>query len=362
MQTIAVHLGDRTYEVHVGTDLLGEVGRCLSAVLQPCRVVVVCDKRVAPLYAQPLEEGLEAAGFVPTRTVIPPGEEHKTLASAQRLYDAFFDAQLDRKCAALALGGGVVGDLTGFAAATFMRGIAFVQVPTTLLAQVDASVGGKVAVNHPRGKNMIGAFHQPRAVFADIATLGTLPHDELVNGLVEVIKHGVIRDRALFDFVETHLDEILRMEESALEHIVWRSVQIKAAVVEADEREDGLRAILNYGHTVGHAIESLTNFVGYSHGAAVAVGMCCCARMAVRMGLLAEGEGQRIEELLRRLGLDTRARGLDPTKIYHQLYADKKTERGKLRFVLPTTIGNVVIRDDVPDNIIMDVLREQTSR
>ena len=356
MRKIRVHLDERSYDVHVGAGLLPKIGQRLSVVVKPCRVVVVSDEHVAPLYGKSVEEGLRAAGYDPRLLVIPAGEERKTLKTAERLYDGFFDAQLDRKSAAVALGGGVVGDLTGFAAATFMRGIAFVQVPTTLLAQVDASVGGKVAVNHPRGKNMIGAFHQPRAVFADISTLRTMPREELVSGLVEVIKHGVIRDGALFEFVESRLGDILRLDESVLEHIVARSVEIKAAVVQADEREDGLRAILNYGHTIGHAIESLTNFTCYAHGAAVAVGMCCAAKMAVGMGLLAQKDADRMEELLGLLGLATRPSGLDPKNIYQKLYADKKTERGKLRLVLPTAIGRVVIRDDVPQKVILEAL------
>jgi len=356
MKKIPVHLGDRSYDVHVGAGLLSDVGRSLAAVLTPCRVAVVSDEHVAPLYAKVLEDALRAAGYAPHRLVIPAGEEQKTLNTAERLYDGFLDAQLDRKSAALALGGGVVGDLTGFAAATFMRGIAFVQVPTTLLAQVDASVGGKVAVNHPRGKNMIGAFHQPRAVFADIATLRTMPREELVSGLVEVIKHGVIRDAALFEFVESRLGDVLRMDEAALEHIVARSVEIKASVVQADEREDGLRAILNYGHTIGHAIESLTNFTCYSHGGAVAVGMCCAAKIAVGMGMLAPMDAERLEQLVGLLGLATRPAGLDPKDIHQKLYADKKTERGKLRLVLPTAIGRVVIRDDVPQKVILEAL------
>ena len=356
MAKIHVHLGERSYDVHVGAGLLPTVGRQLAAVIKPCRVVVVSDEHVAPLYGKVVEEGLRAAGYTPRLLVIPAGEEQKTLKTAERLYEGFFDAPLDRKSAALALGGGVVGDLTGFAAATFMRGIAFVQIPTTLLAQVDASVGGKVAVNHPRGKNMIGAFHQPRAVFADITTLRTMPREELVSGLVEVIKHGVIRDAALFEFVESRLGDILRMDEAALEHIVARSVEIKAAVVQEDEREDGLRAILNYGHTIGHAIESLTNYTCYTHGGAVAVGMCCGARIAVGMGMLAQKDAGRIEQLVALMGLGTRPSGLDGKEIHRALYADKKTERGRLRFVLPTAIGCVMIRDDVPERIILDAL------
>lgn len=356
MKNIRVRLGDRSYEVHVGAGLLAGAGRALTALLKPCRVALVSDEHVAPLYAGVVEDGLRAAGYEVRRTVLPAGEEQKNLRSAERLYDAFFDAALDRKSAVLALGGGVVGDLAGFAAATFMRGIALVQLPTTLLSQVDASVGGKVAVNHPRGKNMIGAFHQPRAVFADIATLRTVPRDEVLSGLVEVVKHGVIRDAALFAFVESKRDDILRMDEQALEHIVARSVEIKASVVEADEREDGLRAILNYGHTIGHAIELLMNYKGCSHGAAVAIGMCCAARIAVALKMFSGRDAERVERLLSSLGLATRPSGLDPAEIYRTLYSDKKTEGGRLRFVLPTAIGEVVVRNDVPEKAVLEAL------
>jgi 3-dehydroquinate synthase len=268
------------------------------------------------------------------------------------LYDAFFDHGMDRKSFVIALGGGVVGDVAGFAASTFMRGVPFIQVPTSLLAQVDSSVGGKVGVNHPRGKNMIGSFYQPVGVFIDTATLSTLPRTELLAGMVEVIKYGIIKDASLFDYVEKNLSKIIELNDDALETIISRSCGIKARVVEEDEREAGLRAILNYGHTIGHALEALTHYKKYIHGAAVAIGMVYASRIAVNMGLTNETVPMRQISLLKRLEMPTGNREFKPDDIIKTLYLDKKTIKGKLRFVLPTKIGEVIISDNVTDEII----------
>lgn len=351
-KTVQIHLGERSYEIRIGQQILDGVGEELARRFRTRRAALVTDENVEPLYAPSVSSSLTRAGFTVAPVVLPAGEAHKTLDSARTLYDRFADAGLDRKSLVIALGGGVVGDLAGFAAATFMRGIAFVQIPTTLLAQVDSSVGGKTGVDHAKGKNLIGAFHQPSAVFIDTSVLRTLPPEEYRAGLVELIKHGFIRDEELLRFIETHGDAVEAIAPDTMIHAVGRSIEIKAEVVEKDEREQGLRAILNYGHTVGHAIEALTNYTRYRHGEAVSVGMVCAARIARDMGLLGDPDVERHVRVLSRFSLPVRLAGEDAEQIVAQLYRDKKTVSGRLRVVLLRRIGEAVVRDDVPEDTI----------
>jgi len=333
---------------------LKTVGREAKAAARGPKAALVTDSRVAGLYLEPALESLRAARLEATSAVVPPGEGSKTLARAGELYDALLQAGLDRGSVLVALGGGVVTDLAGFVAATYMRGIAWVAVPTTLLAQVDASVGGKTAVDHPECKNLIGAFHQPSAVLCDVATLATLPDEELRNGLVEVVKHAVIRDADLFKDLERRADALLARDPAVLEPIVARNVRIKVEVVAADERESGLRRILNYGHTIGHALESL---MGLAHGRAVALGMMAEARIAERRGLVGRAVVERQKALLERFGLPVSLpTGADAERCLAIVRHDKKAEAGRMRFVLPEAIGRVRVVQDVTDDEIRAAL------
>ncbi|NOZ21003.1 MAG: 3-dehydroquinate synthase [Planctomycetes bacterium] len=358
MKVVHIDLGDRSYDIKIGRDLLGTVGGDLADLCGPRKVALVTDENVEPLYAPVVNDSLKAAGFEVTPIVLPPGEDQKTLDVAKTLYDRFIEFGMDRKSVAVALGGGVIGDLAGFAAATYMRGIPFVQIPTTLLAQVDSSVGGKTAVDHTRGKNLIGAFHQPIAVFIDANVLRTLPTEEFRAGLVELIKHGFIRDEELLKFIEENADAVDALDPDIMTKAIARSVEIKAAVVEEDEKEHGLRAILNYGHTVGHAIESLTSYTKYRHGEAVAVGMMCAARMGRVLGLLTDEDVARHERILSRFDLPVRLSGEEIGLIMEQIYRDKKAVSGTLRLVLLDGIGKTVIRDDVPKETIRQAIAE----
>nr|WP_277998812.1 3-dehydroquinate synthase [Moorella sulfitireducens] len=336
-------MGERSYSIYCGSGLLKETGRLLKKLDLAPSCLVVSNAVVAGHYWPTLELGLNAAGFHPHLVLVPDGEEAKTLKVAAELYDAALAAGLERRAAIIALGGGVVGDVAGFAAATWLRGVPFIQIPTTLLAQVDASVGGKVAVNHPRGKNLIGAFYQPAAVIAALDTLATLPPREVRAGLAEVIKYGVIMDAGFFAYLEDHLDGVLQGNEGVLETIVLRSCALKAEIVARDEREGGLRAILNFGHTIGHAVEAATGFATYRHGEAVAMGMIAAARVAVRRGMFSEGETGRLVELLQRAGLPVELPALDPAIFREALGHDKKILQGRLRMVLPERLGRVQI-------------------
>jgi len=314
---------------------------------------------VAALYLEPALAALRGEGLSVEPIIVPAGEAAKTLTQAGRLYDAMLAMGLDRASAVVALGGGVITDLGGFVAATYMRGIPWVGIATTLLAQVDASVGGKTAVDHPECKNLIGAFHQPAAVLADVATLATLPEEEFRTGLAEVVKHAVIRDAEMFALLEAQADRILAREPAALEPIVARNVRIKAAVVMADERESGLRRILNYGHTVGHAIESLAmqaSGPAMTHGRAVALGMVAEAGIAERRGLVGRAVVERQRRLLERFGLPVRAAGLDLARCLEVMRHDKKAEAGRLVFVLPESVGAVRVANDVTDDEVREAL------
>ncbi len=356
MNKIPVNLGERSYKITIGKNILGQLGDFITKLMRPCKTLIITDRNVNALYADIVSKGLAEHKFDVKVVSMEPGEEQKALSTAEWLYDAFFDHGMDRKSLVIALGGGVVGDVAGFAASTFMRGVPFVQVPTSLLAQVDSSVGGKVGVNHPRGKNMIGSFYQPIAVFIDTVTLSTLPRAELLAGMVEVIKYGVIKDASLFDYIEKNLPKILELNDNALKTIISMSCSIKAKIVEEDEREAGLRAILNYGHTIGHALEALTHYKKYRHGEAVAIGMVCASKIAVNMGLADETVSLRQISLLKRLGMPTRNYAIKPDDIIDTLYLDKKTLKGILRFILPTKIGNVIISEKVTEEDIRKAL------
>jgi len=353
---IGVNLGERSYDIVIGSRNLRELGAELRQVHVPCPCATVTDNNVAPLYGEQVSESLASAGFEPHQVSLPSGEEHKNLATIRRLYEEFLGAGLDRKSLAVALGGGVVGDLTGFAAATYMRGIPYVQVPTTLLAQVDSSVGGKTGVNLPEGKNLVGAFHQPALVLIDVSTLETLPERELRAGMAEVIKYGVIQDAEFFAWLESRLAELLALERSALVRAVRRCCEIKAWVVGEDERESGLRAILNYGHTVGHAVESLTGYEQMRHGEAISAGMVAAAALATELGILSAEGAERQKRLLEALGTPVRLPPLKADGIIQQMQRDKKAVSGALRFVLARRIGEVEIHSDVPQNAIRAAL------
>jgi len=363
VHTIPVPLGERAYEVCVGQGLLAELGpRCAALGLQG-RAAIVVDDAVAPHYLEPVQRSLERAGFQPVAVRFGGGDPAKTLSSAEALYGELIRAEFDRRCWVVALGGGVVGDLAGFVAATFLRGIDYVQVPTTLLAQVDASVGGKTAVNHPLGKNLVGAFHQPRLVLIDTGVLGTLPRRELVSGMAEVVKHAVVRDAALFARLEQDLEAILarRVAPAALDWLVARNVAIKAAVVAADEREADVRAVLNYGHTVGHAIEAATAYARYRHGEAVALGMAAAGALAVGRGLCSVADRDRQDALLRRLGLPEDFRSVDVEQIVARTRADKKRAGGRLRLVVPRRLGHAEIVAGIADAELRAAIRHAQS-
>ncbi len=340
MQTVTVNLGQRSYPIELGAGLLSRVGEMMKAQGIGGRVGIVSNPPVAGLYGEEVRESLRGAGYETTLVLIPEGEAHKNTASLGLIYDALVEHRFDRSATLIALGGGVIGDVTGYAAATFLRGIGFVQIPTTLLAQVDASVGGKTAVNHHQGKNLIGAFHQPRLVVIDMNTLRTLPQREFAAGMAEVIKHGIIEDAGFFGFLEEAMDALLRMEPAAVETAVAASCRIKAAVVEQDEREDDRRAILNFGHTIGHALESFTGYERFLHGEAVAIGMIQAAALSAGQGLCSAAELGRIEALLRRAGLPWRLpEDIALEDLVAGMALDKKSHAGKIKFVLCEGIG-----------------------
>lgn len=357
MMTVRVDLGARSYDIYIGSGILGGLGRRVRQVCAGDKALLVSNRKVFALYGEIAGKSLADSGFEVAFGEMGDGEEHKNLATLEKLYDLAFAHNLGRRCPVIALGGGVVGDAAGLAAATYLRGVPFVQVPTTLLAQVDSSVGGKVAVNHPGGKNIIGAFYQPGLVVADMSTLKTLPPREIKSGLAELIKYGVISDAGFFSWLEDNTGRLLDLDEAALAHAVAVSCRIKARVVEADETEQGLRAILNFGHTAGHAVESLSGYGVYSHGEAVAAGMAAAARLAEIMGLLPAEQAGRIVSLIRRAGLPV---SLPPSLGADDLIAamrqDKKARAGRLTFVLPVEIGGVKVFEDVSENAVRQAL------
>ncbi len=337
---IVVGLGDRSYPIVLGHGVLAETGVWLKEVAPPGRCALVTNPTVGALYADTVIRSAAAAGFEPVRIDVPDGEEHKNLASLARIYDGLVDAALERNSPLLALGGGVVGDLAGFAAATYLRGIPYLQLPTTLLAQVDSSVGGKTGIDHPRGKNLIGAFYQPRAVLIDLATLRTLPRRQLLAGFAEVVKYGAILDADLFAFLEQELAQVLALDTAVLQHVVRRCCELKAQVVERDERESGERAVLNFGHTIGHALESVTGYTRFLHGEAVAIGMVAEARVSAALGLCRPEVVERLRALLERAGLPVELPAdIDSEKLAGAIELDKKVRGGKVKFVALEALG-----------------------
>ncbi|MDK2820113.1 MAG: 3-dehydroquinate synthase [Clostridia bacterium] len=357
---LEVALGNRAYKIHCGPELLQNVGSILKPLNLASTCLVISNSTVADLYWPHLEKSLITSGFKTELVLVPDSEDAKSLKVASELYDAALKAGIDRKSAIIALGGGVVGDLTGFVAATWLRGVPFIQIPTTLLAQVDASVGGKVAVNHPEGKNLIGAFYQPRAVIADLSTLRTLPKREIRAGLAEVIKYGVIADAEFFAFLEENLKGALAGQTEILEKIVLRCCAIKADIVAKDEREDNLRAILNFGHSVGHAVETVTGYVTYRHGEAVAIGMAAAVRLAVKKEMFTEAEADRLVKLIKEANLPVDVPKFNREEFKAALCHDKKVYNNKLHMILPTKLGKVEILPVIIDEV-MAVIQKETN-
>lgn len=356
MKEIQVGLGARSYPIIIRQGLLADVGLDLKKRAIAKRYVVVSDDSVADLYAETVIASLLDADLPVELVTFPAGEASKHLATVGTLSSRLAQIGIDRKDALIALGGGVCGDITGFLAAVYMRGIPFVQIPTTLLAQVDSSVGGKTGVDIPEGKNLVGAFYQPRCVYIDSTVLRTLPRPELLNGIAEVIKYSVIRDAVFFDYLAMKRQQILDLELPILEEVISRCCQIKADVVAADERESDLRRILNFGHTIGHAVEAASDFA-IAHGSAVSIGMAAVCDIAVRKGMLPERTGSAIKELAASFGLPVKIpQDLAPESLKSYLRTDKKAVAGRPFFVLPTDIGSVVITDDVSEQLIDRVL------
>ncbi len=357
MEKVRVRLGSNSYDVLIGAGLLAQTGVMLKELGFSDKAVIVADSTVKKLYGDDLKQGLVSNGFEVLLLEVPRGEEQKSLETAGRLYQELTDFFAERATPVLALGGGVIGDLTGFVAATYMRGVPLIQIPTTLLAQGDSSIGGKVAVNHSQLKNKVGAFYHPRLTISDTTTLKTLSPRELSNGLAEIIKHGVILDREFFSYLEENLAKVKTLDEHVIESVISRSAVIKAGVVEKDEFDLGLRNILNYGHTVGHAIESVSELQVW-HGEAVAIGMLAEARISNKLGILAENEINRLKALITRAGLPTQIPALQPEELIQAMKHDKKNLQGKIRFVLPRTIGEVFITEEVSTSIIEQALVE----
>jgi 3-dehydroquinate synthase len=346
MQTLEVKLADRSYPILIGADLLRST-QVLDKHIPGRDAVLISNTIVAPLYADRLKAALHGRRIIDI--ILPDGEQHKTLGSASRVFDVLIANRIGRDAVILALGGGVIGDLAGFAAACYQRGIEFVQIPTTLLAHVDSSVGGKTAVNHPGGKNMIGAFHQPRAVIADTELLKTLPDRELRAGLAEVIKYGLICDANFFAWIEANIDALLARSPEALGKAIYRSCHIKADIVGRDEREQGERALLNLGHTFGHAIESATGYTQWLHGEAVATGLLMAADMSARMGTLDASIVERLRRLLLRAGLPVEAPRIGAERAFDYMRVDKKVQAGRVRLILLEGLGKAVVSGSYPD-------------
>jgi len=357
MKKVRVRLGSNGYEIQIGSGLLAQAGQRLKELGFEDKLVIVTDPTVKGLYGDMLKQNLINDGFKVALLLVPEGEEQKSLETAGRLYYELTDCYTERTTPILALGGGVIGDLAGFVAATYMRGVPLIQMPTTLLAQGDSSIGGKVAVNHGQLKNKIGAFYHPRLTISDISTLKTLSPRELSDGLAEVIKHGVILDGEFFSYLEENLDKIKSLDAEVLERVVSRSAEIKAGVVEKDELDLGLRNILNCGHTVGHAIESVSELKVW-HGEAVAIGMLAEARISNRLGRLDQKEISRLKSLLARVGLPTEIPNLKVEELVRAMKHDKKILQGKLRFALPKSIGAVFITNEVSLSLIEEALGE----
>ena len=350
MKTLTVSLGDRSYPIHVGRDLLGQRELILPH-LKSRQVCIVTNETVAPLYLEKLQAIL--VDFQVQAVILPDGEKYKTLETVAQIYDSLLAQNFSRSCTLIALGGGVIGDMTGFAAATYQRGVNFIQIPTTLLAQVDSSVGGKTGVNRPMGKNMVGAFYQPKCVLADIATLDTLAERELKAGMAEVIKYGLINNADFHTWIEQNLALLLARDGDALKHAIVTSCAEKARIVASDEREEGIRAILNFGHTFGHAIETATGYSEWLHGEAVATGMVMAADLSWRLGLLKKDDAGKIKSLIAAAGLPvTPPPRIDMPTFMNLMGKDKKAEQGKIKFILLDAIGKARIEANVAPELL----------
>jgi 3-dehydroquinate synthase len=348
LQIVRVNLSERAYDIAIGSGTLAGIGTFTVSRTRATHAVVITDKNVEQRYAHPAAEQLSAAGCQVEVLVVAPGEKSKDISAASVLWEKLLELNTDRKSVIVAVGGGVIGDLAGFVAATYARGLKFVQMPTTLLAQVDSSVGGKVGINLPTGKNMVGSFWQPRGVLIDIAVLDSLPVREYRAGLAEVVKYGVIMDAEFFDYLEQNIEKINRRDHATLTHIVARCCRLKADVVEKDEREEtGLRSILNYGHTFCHAFEAVSGYGELLHGEAVAIGMICASRLAQSLGRIGASVTERQHRLLTALGLSVDVPDLDHEQLLAVMQRDKKVEHGRLRFVLPSRMGHVELVGDV---------------
>ena len=357
MKTITVNLDDRRYPIHIGRDLL-QNAELFQPHVSGNRVVIISNEVVAALYANALSKTISQFALV-EEYHLPDGEIHKDLASVSQIFDHMLSIPCDRKTTIIALGGGVVGDISGFAAACYQRGIPYIHVPTTLLAQVDSSIGGKTGVNHPLGKNMIGAIYQPKCVVADIDTLKTLPERELLAGLAEVIKYGLIRDPEFFDWLEDNVDSLLARDLDSLTYAIERSCANKAEVVELDERESGLRALLNFGHTFGHAIENKLNYKSWLHGEAVAAGMVIAAEFSRRLNLIDSEQQSRIEQVIRRFKLPVQPPiGMTESDFMDAMAVDKKVEAGKIRFIVLERIGKAIVIDEYPIPVLKGMLTD----
>ncbi len=364
MRKIDVGLEGRGYAIHVGHGILAQLGALCRALKLGRQVAVITDEAVAARYLSSVSAGLSAAGYEVLEVVFSGGDAAKNLEHAEQIFARLIEARMDRGAWILALGGGVVGDMAGFVAATFLRGVPYVQVPTTIVAQVDSSIGGKTAVNHRLGKNLIGSFHQPELVCIDTEVLRTLPRGELVAGLAEVVKHAIIRDSELFAFLEEHLEKVvaLELDPESLDWLIARNVRIKAGVVEADEREGGLRAILNYGHTIGHAIEAATEYQKYRHGEGVILGMIGAGHIARSQGLWSAAAQQRQDGLLKRLGVPPGIGEVPAERVVERTRADKKRIGGKTRLILGREIGQVEIVDGLGEEVLregVDYIRQK---
>jgi 3-dehydroquinate synthase len=359
---VRVDLKERAYDIHIASAGVVDIGAFARQRCKGGQALVVTDEHVGPRREPPVVQSLEQSGFAVRSVTLPAGESVKSLASASRLYDVLADLHADRRTLVVPLGGGVIGDLAGFVAATFNRGLPLLMIPTTLLAMVDSSVGGKVGVNHPRAKNLIGAFHQPVGVWIDTGMLDTLPEREYHSGLAEVVKYGVILDAEFFAYVEANADALLARAPGAVRHVIARCCQLKANVVERDEREEtGYRAILNYGHTFAHAFETVSGYGAWLHGEAVAAGMASAARLAASRGLIAAEIGERQDRLLARLGLPTRPERWPVEQLLSVMQSDKKNIDGRLRFVLPHRLGEVALVDDVTEAEVRRTLEQLQS-
>ena len=356
MQRVDVELGERSYSIVIGSGIVDEIRAFVCQAEYSPHGMIVTDTNIAPFCAEQIATAIAGAGVRTEIIEVPAGESSKSLTQANELFTRAIELGLDRRSPIFALGGGVVGDLAGFVAATYMRGVPFIQIPTSLLAQVDSSVGGKVAVNHMLGKNLIGAFYQPDAVFMDLDFLKTLPAREIATGLGEIIKYGIIYDADFFAWLEVNRADVLALEPAATSYMIARSCEIKADVVRQDEREGGLRRILNFGHTIAHAIEKETGYARYRHGEAVAIGMAGAADISVQMGLLPDADRVRMNELSRAMGLPLSAESVTADAMYEDLFHDKKTVGGRIHWVLADSIGKVSVHSDVPEEMVRKTL------